>query len=158
MPWGVPVTFPEPVAVSTADALGTARLRTKHLYLNMKGQGGSFTVPPGCTWVIEHMLIHLLCGASEGDRYPKLEIQRDDRLIYRMYSGCITKNDMLDILLGSYDGYSEGTSYAGINQYVMTRPLWRGPYLSGDVIAVDVDNIFPADYLNVDLIVDEVTG
>lgn len=154
---GIPVSFPEPVAVSAVDSLNNARLTTRHIFKTVSGAGFELIVPSGMTWYVEQMLVTVGCSATVADRYPYVYVDRDGRSLSRTHLAVLTAGDMLFTNMGNYDAFGDAINYNGIGWYAQNRPFWRGPYLSGDKIGVNAGSVQVDDTLSADLVVTEVS-
>lgn len=167
MPLRFPVDFERPVPVTMAETLDKTKISSRLLYRRGRIAGNFLQVPQGSSWYVRHIAAKYVTDATVGNRFPVFwiwrpdehgDVQSDGRMLtlYQTHIWTQVASRTAFMFAGPNESnQDEATQWD--NQFVAHRTLPNIPYLSGDYFWYFLDDALGTDYIDITMIVDEVT-
>jgi len=156
----IPVSFDRPVETTTVSGQNQARVTTRLLRFIEDDTGVNIVVPQNSIWYIQNVYVRSVHSALAGNRLLTYLHQRRDGLdyrnIWRWYSPMIAASQTMEVFAHPTQEY---INEAGVvsSTYLAYRSMAPNPYMDGDELNFIETGHLAGDYVEVHLIVNEVT-
>jgi len=144
----IPVSFDRPVQISNVG--DTVQAKSGDRYIHATG-ADSLTIRIDTTNIeyLNGLFVDALLDGTVATRRVTVSMWRRNRVICTVMSGALTAGQELKLSVGpDLDSY-DAVVFA--NTHFQNRSFFRGPYMPGDSILIDILNAGATDTLNAEL-------